>query len=606
MQCGVATRGSAFFNTVKYRDSLLRTSFLGIATFDDLEVQGLLSMLGVRFTTTSSFRRLQVKGNAFFGPAPLDTELECSEFRETIFTDAHISGVADFSGASFGGLLSCDRMVIGGAVFFGLGIRGDHIEGCHFAQGLRFRDATVGGRTDFSGAAFKGAIDFSGSKFAGVLAFNTLVRKKQLWVTRFDGPATFYRCQITDSLEMEGADFAASVNFESINIGGNALLRALDSPDDANHPSCASLSFNGDVRFLDANIGGVADFKGAVFLGDANFQRIKIGGPAVFRSFRERDREAKPIFRRVNFARAVFSGGADFESVSVVGDLILTEATFGASSRFTGMTCGGNADFSLVSVDGTATFQRSQFAHDLSLQDANIPIVNFGESETDKTRFAGNLALSGFSFTRLIADWRDLLLHAQSKDLQPYVQVEKAFRSNGQERDGDDVYLARRQREREATRRRFWDFLHGRNHRRRHDALHDLHLLVEDWTVGGIFNYGVPSYRMLVVALLLCLLGVIVLAFPHALVPLDPNVTATVQPDSSLVRAARATDTFFAAVLPGEKATLLTHWKPSPFPIYQGSALTFVQVTALLSWLMYASATIAIASLAGLIKRKAS
>jgi uncharacterized protein YjbI with pentapeptide repeats len=599
-------RGSAFFNAVKYRDTLMRCSFLGIANFDDVEVQGLLSMLGVRFTTTASFRRLQVKGNASFGPAPLDTELECSEFRETIFTDAHISGLADFSGAAFNGSLSCDRVAIGGAAFFGLGIRGDHLERCRFADGLLFRQATVGGRTDFSGATFRGVIDFSDSKFAGVLAFNTVLRNNQVWVARFDGPATFLRCEITDNLEMVGTYFASSANFESINIRRNALLRASDFSYDHDHQNWISLNFIGDVRFLDANIGGAADFKDAIFMGDANFQRIKVGGPAMFRPSRERDPKVGPIFRRVNFAGAVFSGGADFDNVSVVSDLILTEATFGASSRFSRMTCGGNVDFSLVSVDGTATYQRSKFGRDVSFRDATISIVNFGESETDKTRFAGNLVLSGFSFTRLIADWRDLLTHAQSNDLQPYVQVEKFFRSSGQERDADAVYLARRQREQEATRTRFWDFLHRRGQKGRRDALHDLRLLAEDWIIGGIFNYGVPSYRMLAVALLFFLLGVIVLAFPQALVPLDPNVKAAVQAGSNLVRAGRATLAFLATVLPGEKASLLTHWKPSPFPIYQGSAFTFVQVAALLSWLMYASATIAIASLAGLIKRKPS
>jgi uncharacterized protein YjbI with pentapeptide repeats len=598
-------RGSAFFNTVKYRDSLMRTSFLGLATFDDLEVQGLLSMLGVKFTTTGSFRRLQVKGNVFFGPAPLDTNLECSEFRETIFTDAHISGFAEFSGATFEGPLSCDRMVIGGAAFFGLGIRGDHVKKCHFAEGLLFRDTFVGGRTDFSGAEFKGVVDFSGSKFAGVLAFNTLVRKKRLFVTRFDGPVTFYRSEITDNLEMEGVEFGASASFESINIGRNALLRAINASGDA-ALGWAALNFNGDVRLLDATIGGVADFKGAIFRGSANFQRIKVGGPALFRPFGEHAVEAEPIFKHANFAGAVFSGGADFDNVSVGGDLIFTEATFGASSRFTHMMCGGNVDFSLVSVDGTATYQWSRFTHDLWLQDANITIVNFGESEKDKAIFAGNLLLSGFSFMRLIADWRDLLLHARGNDLQPYVQVERVFRSNGQERDADDVYLARRQRERGITKKHFWDCVCRRNGRRRRDAVHDLRLLVEDWTVGGMFNYGVPSYRMLGISLLCFLLGVFVLTFPNSLVPLTPNASATGQAGSKFTRAIRATTTFFATVVPGEKATVLTHWKPSPFAVYQGAPLTFVQVTALLSWLVYASATIAIASLAGLIKRKQS
>jgi uncharacterized protein YjbI with pentapeptide repeats len=598
-------KGSAFFNTLKYKKKLLRTVFLSTATFDDFDVQGLLSCLGVLFASTASFRRAQVKGNAFFGPAPLDEKLVTTKFRkEAIFSDAHFLSFADFSGALFRGQAILERVTIAGAAFFGPVERHDSVETCRFKQGLRFREASVGARADFSAAVFKGVADFSGSKFGGVVAFNTFVRKQRLWVTRIQGPIVFFRTDITDNLEMGGAEFSASANFESVNVRRNALLRAAEFPaTDGQLAKLAAIEFK-DARFLDANIGGVADFTGATFSGDANFQRMKVGGPAVFRPLEKRDPQKKPTFQRVNFAGAVLSGGADFDGVSVAGEFICTEATFGGSSRFSRMYCGENADLTLATVDGTATYQHSEFKRNLSLQDANIGIVNFGESGHDRTQFSGTVDLSGFSYTRFVGDWRQLLLHSPEHHLQPYVQVEKVFRSAGFERDADEVFLARRYRERQLTNKRLRSELRSRNGTSRLHALRELHVLLENWIVGGIFNYGVPSYRMLGVAFLLFILGVLILAFPQALIPLAPNATTPGPPGSIAIRLLRAIATFSATVLPGEKAAFLTQWKPSPCQIYKNSGLTFVQVSALLSWLMYACATISIASLAGLIKRK--
>jgi uncharacterized protein YjbI with pentapeptide repeats len=598
-------KGSAFFNSLKYKKKILRTAFLSTATFDDLDVQGLLSFLGVLFASTASFRRAQVKGNAFFGPAPLYEKLVTTKFRgDAIFNDAHFLSFADFSGALFRGQALLERVTIAGAAFFGPAERGDSVEACRFKQGLRFRDASVGGRAEFSAAGFKGVADFSGSKFGGVVAFNTLLRENRLLKTRVQGPIIFFRTDITDNLEMEGTEFSARATFESINVGRNVLLRAANFAAAGGRPAMlAPVEFK-DVRFLDANIGGGADFKGATFSGDANFQRMKVGGPAIFGFLEKRDPEKKPTFHRVNFARAVLSGGADFDGVSVAHEFICTEATFGASSKFSRMYCGGNADFTLATVDGTATYQHSEFKGNLSLQDANIGIVNFGESSLDRTQFSGTVDLSGFSYTRFVGDWRQLLLRSPEDHLQPYVQVERVFRSAGYERDADEVFLARRYRERQLTKKRLLDQVRGRNGAGRLHALREFRVLLEDWIVGAIFNYGVASYRMLVVAFLLFILGALILSFPQALIPLAPNATAPVPLASNAIRLLRAIATFSATVLPGEKAAFLTQWKPSPFPIYKNSGLTFVQVSALLSWLMYACATISIASLAGLIKRK--
>jgi hypothetical protein len=157
-----------------------------------------------------------------------------------------------------------------------------------------------------------------------------------------------------------------------------------------------------------------------------------------------------------------------------------------------------NVYLDMTEVDGTATFQYSQFSGDVSLQDARIG------------------TLRGFTYVRIVGDWKELFGRLRHKDLQPYAQLEKVFRSFGGERDADEVYLARRDAERNNLRQS----IVAKSPEERPLSLARLRAVLkwtEDSVLRWFFNYGVPSYRMFWLACAQFLISGLILSNWHAL-----------------------------------------------------------------------------------------
>jgi len=365
----------------------------------------------------------------------------------------------------------------------------------------------------------------------------------------------------------------------------------------------AITTFKGGGRFLDASIGGVAEFTGAVFLERSTFNRIKVGGPTFFRRLVDPRTTMLPAFQEVTFEGAVFSGGADFDGTHCKGIVRFSEASFGASTRFSRMVCDQNVYLDMAEVNGTATFQYSQFSGDVSLQDARIGTVNFGTSNQDVVVLQKGIDLRGFTYVRIVGDWKELFGHLRYKDLQPYTQLEKVFRSFGNERDADAVYIARRDAERNNLRQSI--VTKSQEERpQRLARLRAVFKLTEDPVLRWFFNYGVPSYRMLWLACALFLIGGLILSNWHALELLNKaNVFCE---RTRIVRFLYGTVSFSDSLLHRSQEAGLTHWRPSDQRCFQNWGPSYRQIALLLNLSVYGSISLAIASLAGLIKRKQS
>jgi uncharacterized protein YjbI with pentapeptide repeats len=619
--------GSAFFRTLERSSTQgergstpgppLRVEFHGEVLWDDLSIAGSLFLQGCWFAKSCkncSFRRMQVGANGFLGHVVANENLVISEFEPgAIFAEARFGGSLFAGGVHFGGKAVFDRSQIGGAVYFGPAEREEKskeqkekskererkFEVAVFGGGIYARDCDFGGRADFSGAHYLVEADFSRTKFGSGAFFSSLRRSEATLPTRFSAKRfRLYRAEIEGDLECEGVEFDCPFDCEAVHVKGNAIFRSLQARD-ADLPATQVLLtiFKKASKFLNASIDGVADFSGAVFAETANFSRVKIGGPAFFRRLADVRANAHPAFQEISFVGAVFSGGADFDGVKIAKNATFTEATFGASSRFSRMVCEGRANFDLAEIDGTASFQRSLFKGVVTMRDARAGTVNFGASNEDVCVFQPGLDLRGFTYIRLVGDWKEIFGLLALNDLEPYSQLEKSFRNTGNERDADAVYLARHGEERRAMKQIVFGGA-GDLTKRVHSAAR----LVEDSILRWLFNYGVPSYRMVWVACLLVVAGILLLSNWHALSFVAKADTFLERP--RFVRIFYGTVSFVDLLLHQSPESSLTQWKPSGQKCLWVWGPTYRQMSVVLSIAVYSCITLAAASLAGLIKRK--
>jgi uncharacterized protein YjbI with pentapeptide repeats len=596
--------GSAFFRTLERSSTPgppLRIEFRREVLWDDLSVAGSLFLQGCWFHKSCSFRRMQVGSNGFFGHVVANGAFVLSEFeRDAVFADAHFGGGFNASGVQFRGKVVFDRSQIGGAVYFGPAEHEGTFKASLFSGGISARDAEFRGRADLSGALFLVEADFTRTKFGSGAFFSSLRRSGLTLPSKFVGERfRLYRAEIEGDLEFEGVEFDGPFDCEAVHVKGNAIFRSLQIRDGDLPPTEVLLTiFHKACKFMDASIDGVADFAGAVFVDTANFIRVKIGGPAFFRRLPKLQANALPAFQDVSFVGAVFSGGADFDGVHIVKNVSFTEAMFGASTRFSRMVCHGAASFDLAEIDGTLNFQRSLFKGAVTLRDARAGTVNFGASNEDVCVFEPGLDLRGFTYIRLVGDWKEIFRQLELNDLEPYSQLEKSFRNAGNERDADAVYLARHDAERRAIKRNVF----GGTTRNRASRVRSAARLAEDSILRWLFNYGVPSYRMVWVACLLVVAGILLSSNWHALAFGAKADSFLERPRT--VRIFYGTVSFVDLLLHQSPESSLTRWKPSEQKCFRSWGPTYRQLSLVLSIAVYSSITLAAASLAGLIKRK--
>jgi uncharacterized protein YjbI with pentapeptide repeats len=598
---------SMFLSSLPGKSEPLRASFAASLNCDDLAIQGSLFAQGAVFNKGASFRRMQVGDNGFFSYMFLNGKCLVTEFEELFFFgDARFGGSFNGSGMRCKADAAFDRILVGGTFYCGPAEVEGTAVGSQFGGKFSCVDSDLKGRVDFSGAQFQRGANFARTKFGSGAVFSSVRRGGVTFRTQFAGEQVrFFHADIEGDLECEGVEFVGLADFASVRVKGNASFRVAQFRDAGQQipKDTVITTFKGGARFVDVSIGGVAEFTGAVFLERSFFNRIKVGGPTFFRRLADLRIMKSPAFQEVQFDGAVFSGGADFDGTHCKGTVSFSEASFGASSRFSRMVCEQNVYLDMAEVEGTATFQYSQFSGDLSLQDARIGTVNFGTSNQDAVVLQKKIDLRGFTYVRIVGDWKELFGRLRYRDLQPYAQLEKMFRGVGNEHDADEVYLARRDAERENLRQSVLAKAPAEGLQRL-AWLRAALKLAEDSVLRWIFNYGVPSYRMLWLACALALVGGLILSNPHALE--FASKAGTFCERTRIVRFLYGIVSFSDSLLHRSEGTGLTQWRPSNQRFLQNWGPSYRQVASLLSIFVYGSISLAIASLTGLIKRKQS
>jgi hypothetical protein len=296
---------------------------------------------------------LDLSGSIFWGGADFraarfarDCVMKRTRFRQSChFDDAHFGGSFAARGARFGKDVSFRQARFDSSASFRCyvfqGPRGGaaappapKVFATVFGGRLNFARATVEGLFSFEGAQFKGKVDFQRAQLRNTTDFSSYTGgddKPLLSRTRFNKEADFTACEIGAGAAFLGVAFKESVNFERLSVGGHLLFKPLKT---AAEP--VGTWFGDGAKFLGARVHNNAEFDGAVFVGEANFDRFEVERNVYFR----------PAFHGEHvWGYTTFLDTADFVGMHVKGDAEFTGATFMKDVRLESIHVEGNALF---------------------------------------------------------------------------------------------------------------------------------------------------------------------------------------------------------------------------------------------------------------------
>ena len=210
------------------------------------------------------------------------------------------------------------------------------LHGAEFHEMTDFADCVFEGKTDFRLAKFTNISSFSGVKFTDAADFRGAEFKVGVYFicTKFACDAWFSGAELTKA-DFTGAEFEGEANFDRLE---DTAITAV------------STKFLGDAIFHDAEFEGKADFTGVEFEGEADFTGVEFEGEAIFN---QDDVELNQDDVDATETTAV--------STKFLGDAIFHDAEFTGKADFTGVEFERMADFTVAEFKGEAGFNETIF-----------------------------------------------------------------------------------------------------------------------------------------------------------------------------------------------------------------------------------------------------
>lgn len=377
---------------IKHQADFSFATFCRVGAFDES-----------KFVARANFRGSEAKGDLKFvrtrfqdchHPAAPHADQEFG----TDFEDVRVHHLFCADGASFG-CVNFKRAYFSKTVFFRPGFpdAGEPVP-ARFTGDADFADSYVGGPAYFSGADFEQKATFSRVRFASVAVFQCHAQNGYVLRTRFRGETRFVSTRLEGGATFQGALFENQVLFDSAEVLGNlyfhefrtedgiALERiqnlgsvptTITGPAGRSIPCC----FHVKVSFFATHVGASLTFVGAHFKGDADFELMRIGGHALFRSSSPAGTISVTTFEKTaRFFHANVKGNLEFFGTQFKGDVIfdMLEATL-VSFRPLQLDNGAlhctfhkKASFDGMRVDGEAHFSGTSFMKDLKFDGVQI------------------------------------------------------------------------------------------------------------------------------------------------------------------------------------------------------------------------------------------
>ena len=225
------------------------------------------------------------------------------------------------------------------------------LHGAEFHEMTDFADCVFEGKTDFRLAKFTNISSFSGVKFTDAADFRGAEFKVGVYFicTKFACDAWFSGAELTKA-DFTGAEFEGEANFDRLE---DTAITAV------------STKFLGDAIFHNAEFEGKADLTGVEFEGKADFTGVEFEGEAIFNQddvdATETTAVSTKFLDNAIFHNAEFTGKADFTGVEFEDIADFTGVEFEDMADFTGVEFERMADFTVAEFKGEAGFNETIF-----------------------------------------------------------------------------------------------------------------------------------------------------------------------------------------------------------------------------------------------------
>ncbi|HVF54649.1 MAG TPA: pentapeptide repeat-containing protein [Pyrinomonadaceae bacterium] len=424
---GLNLLGSSFLKKVDFRAAhaggdfhIPLTRFDDYACFDDIYADEVFSAEGASFGRTD-FNRALFSKSAFFCCALSESgEATRTQFRgEANFNDAHFKGPTYFSGASFRDMAVFNRACIDSSAFFNCDTleEGNNPSQPRHKRHRRFGGeeaaprrttnapgrvlaTTFGGSASFIGARISNSITFSGARFEkgadfrrikieGTAIFEPFARAGEdiFLPVRFGGAADFRNASIKGGAEFASARFVGGANFERMHVGGAAMFHS-----STHRGQIIPAYFGKSTTFADAHIDGSVRFEGAYFERGAKFERVHVGGYALFGAYEDRERTQPPF----SLTRTYFGGRADFLDAYFKGSVVFDGAMFNDEATFERLRADGTIFFRAAKLD----FDERADPYAVMKKRVLIPVRFLARANFLSAAVRGNAEFDGAQFHR--------------------------------------------------------------------------------------------------------------------------------------------------------------------------------------------------------------
>jgi hypothetical protein len=242
-------------------------------------------------------------------------------------------------------------------------------------------------------------IRINNSRFEGDLNFNNII---------FNNSINFVKSQFIKDFFIRGSEFREYANFEGSKFSGTSQFR--------------NSWFRKDVSFSNAAFSGLVNFSDSRFAGDVAFVRVD------FQDF-------------TTFFNSRFEGDVHFDSSLFDEDFLFTSTNLGYS-RF-----GKYTDFSDVTFNGDALFDKINFANDADFRDAEFnkflsleSSLFDGDALFQNATFRDGISLKRTKYNRLFISF-DSIKNGLVFDPASYQLLIKNFNDLGFFIDADNCYF---------------------------------------------------------------------------------------------------------------------------------------------------------------------
>src|SRR5205085_8463433 len=118
---------------------------------------------------------------------------------------------------------------------------------------------------------------------------------------------------VKGTAEFDGAEFCGEANFERFGTDGNIFFRAAKphTGDAEGKKGLKPVEFHKKARFVGARIRGNAEFDGAVFEDEATFEHFDVVGDVYFRPWKKNETPVR-FTKKSTFIGARVRGNAEF------------------------------------------------------------------------------------------------------------------------------------------------------------------------------------------------------------------------------------------------------------------------------------------------------